>query len=262
VVGAGPPPAAGSDAELVAAGQPEALLRVSLQGLPAGTAAALRGAGISHVAVQEDARLPAHLVVRAEPGGGWAVTGPDGALRHRVNDPGPAAAGELVALFRREQAALTLASLENPGHPFPLDFGFAGGGTTFRLGQTVELRARAGRAGYLTLVDIDPAGKVTVLFPNRFDGANRVEAGEEVVIPTPAMNFAFRVQEPEGRGVVRAFLTERPLPLDFATGDGGEAAEAVARALRQAAGPPPVPGSTAVPVGSWATAYVVYEFVR
>ena len=166
-----------------------------------------------------------------------------------------------MAILRREQTAFELASLENPGYPFAVDFGFAGERSTFRLGETVSFRVRSARAGYLTIVDVDPAGKVTVIFPNRFDSANQVAAGQEVVVPTAAMNFSFQVQEPVGRGVVRAFVTEQPLALPFATSEA-QSAELILPALRSAVGAPPRPDPLAVPVGSWATAAVVYDFTR
>jgi len=256
-------PAPGVEAVLEAAPLRPAVLRVSIAALtPAGARAMSAAAwSLPHVELPATRGAPAALVVRPE-GSDWVVTGADGAERHRVAAGDPAAAArELAALLRRDQAALELASLENPGYPFAVDFGFAGERNSFRLGETVSFRVRSARAGYLTIVDLDPAGKVTVIFPNRFDAANQIRAGEEVVVPTTAMGFSFQVQEPVGRGVVRAFVTDRPLVLPFTAGEV-EAAELVGPALRAAAGAPPAPDPYAVPVASWASAAVVYDFTR
>ncbi len=258
-VARGSAPAAGTRATLAAAALSWPDLRVSVGTLEADARAALqRALGDGGVVLQAGPAAPAHLVVRPE-GGDWVVASADGAERQRVRAGDEAA---LAAALAREQAALSLASLENPAYPFALDFSFAGGKNAFRVGETVTFRARAARAGWLTVVDLDPAGKVTVIFPNRFDAENRVETGEEVVLPTSAMPFVFRMQEPAGRGVVRAFVTERPLRLDFATGGRAEIGK-LAAALREAAGTPETAADArAVPVGSWATAYVVYDVVR
>ena len=75
---------------------------------------------------------------------------------------------------------------------------------------------------------------------------------------TAAMPFEFRVEEPLGRGVVRAFVTERPLELNL--DDGGDTVTSLLAALRHAAGG--AAGETTLPLDGWATSYVVYDFTR
>jgi hypothetical protein len=74
------------------------------------------------------------------------------------------------------------------------------------------------------------------------------------------MDVEFEAQEPIGRGMVRAFLTERPLELGFTVGEPEDAA-AVVRALYRAAGGNSA-GTGALPVRTWATASVVYTIGR
>ena len=120
-------------------------------------------------------------------------------------------------------------------------------------------RIRSARGGYLTVVDVAPGGEVNVLYPNSYDRDNRVEPGQELTLPTAAMPFEFRVLVPRGRGVVRAFDTQRPLELTLDV--GGDTVSALLAALRAAAGPPPAPGD-AIPVDTWATSYVISDFTR
>jgi hypothetical protein len=238
----------------------EPRLRVTVGGLPEAVLSQLAVLGaVPHVTFLRDPMLPSHLVVRQD-GDGFAVTGADGSLRHRVGAASARAAAEGIAsIARREQVALMLASLENPAHPFAVDFAFGGDRNLFRIGEAISFRVRAGRDGYLTIVDLDPAGKVTVVYPNAFERGGRVTAGQEVVIPSPDAGFQFTVEEPAGRGVVRAFVTDRPLELDFEQGDLSRA-EAVAAALRKALGVTAADGP--LPVQGWATASVVYDFTR
>jgi hypothetical protein len=72
------------------------------------------------------------------------------------------------------------------------------------------------------------------------------------------MNLSFPAVEPAGRGIVRAFVTERPLVLPFTQGDA-TMADQIWTALRNAAGRPQIEGSDAIPVHNWATTAIVYE---
>jgi len=150
---------------------------------------------------------------------------------------------------------------------FDVDFAFGNGRTDFMLGETISFTVTSGREGYLTIVDLAPDGTVTVIFPNDLVSDNKVYPGRTLTIPTAEMNLQFTAVEPAGRGVVRALVTERPLIMPFAQGGGmaqGEAADAarIWTALRNAAGRPPIQGSDAIPVDTWATAAILYEIRR
>jgi hypothetical protein len=168
----------------------------------------------------------------------------------------------LADMLRREFGQFQLTELENPAHPFDLDFAFGNGRSDLELGETVSFRMRSERAGYLTIIDLAPDGTVNVIFPNQWVPDNRVSAGTTVEFPSADMNLRFPVIEPIGRGVVRAFLTERPLEVPFgATAEAAEAEE-IWVALRDAAGRPPARRSEAIPVDNWASEAIVYEIRR
>jgi hypothetical protein len=258
---AGAAPARGASAVLAAYDYPAAVLHVTAGAAPAAVMAYVERHPIANVALLNDPLTPSELTVRAD-GQAYVLAGPDGAVRHRIVGRTSEEIGEQLAeVLRHEQAALTLASLENPAHPFAVDFGFAGDGNTFHVGDTLAFRFRSAREGYLTIVDMDPAGKVTVVYPNAYQKDSRVAAGQEVVLPSPEMPFSFTAEEPAGRGVVRAFVTERPLALDFEEG-GPSRAAAVVEALRAAVGARPQGEGGAVPLLAWSTASVVYDITR
>jgi hypothetical protein len=251
----GPMPAVGAEAQLVAVQPGAAVLRVTVAGLPAQTIRDLQGRQVPGLALQSNPNTPAQLIVRTE-GAQVVVTGADGDERARVPAADP---GALASLLRNEAAAYALATLENPAHPWPVDFGFAQARNRFRLGEQVAFRVKSVRTGYLTVVDVAPGGAVTVVFPNEYDRNNRIEGGQEITLPTQSMPFEFRVEEPLGRGVVRAFVTERPLELS--TRDGGDTVAGLLAALRAAEGAS-MSDLTVLPVEHWATSYVVYDFTR
>ena len=108
--------------------------------------------------------------------------------------------------------------------------------------------------GYFTLVDLGTDGTVAVLYPVDTDEP-QVRAGTPVLVPDPEVREPLMTAEPFGRGVVRAFVTPRPLVITPPE-SGGVPAEAVLRALRDAT-TDPVSGR-ALP---WATTTVQYNIV-
>lgn len=254
---------AGDKAKLVSFAYPRAELRVSVSDIAVANRAALAQAlgSIAGVNLVQNRNDFAHLLIRPQENG-YVILGMDGAVRHTVEANGTAAVSTIAELIGREAGAHQLAVLDNPARPFNLEFGFAGNRSEFKLNDAIAFRAKASRAGYLTIVDLGTDGNVTVIFPNEAEKNNRVTAGQVVTLPTAAMRSAgyeFSALEPAGRGIVRAFLTEKPLNLSFTSGKAAQAAD-VARALRSAVGATSAAG--AMPVGNWATASVVYSISK
>lgn len=258
----GAAPRMGTHARIIAFPYPDPPLRVLVADLPAAARQPLAQATSagSGLILTDDPNVLANLIVRQQ-AQSYQVLGIDGAIRHTISAPSPqAAASALLPVLEKEQAARRLGMLQNPAHPFPLDFAFSGAKRSFRLAETIEFRVRSGRDGYLTVVDLGTDGTVSVIFPNDLEHDNRVRAGQQITLPTAAMNTEFVAEEPVGQGMVRAFVTERPLNLR--SQDGVIGAEAIAQALREAAGQSPLRGTDTVPVGSWATASIVYTITR
>lgn len=239
-------------------------LRVGVGGVDSATREALARAtadlaDIQWVVAERDF---SHLMLRRE-GTTLRVVGSDGALRH-VAPAGPDGAETLVAALKKEAAAKRLADMENPAPSFSLKVWLADQRTSFGIGEAVVFHALGGADGYLTLVDLGTDGTVTVLFPNPYDRDNRVRAGQEIVFPSEGMGSEIRALPPVGRGMVRAFLTPRPLDLpsgeEFTTG-GVLLADRIVEAVRKAVGEiPGAPG--ALRVEGWASASVIYDIRR
>ena len=230
---------------------PDATLRVSVAGVSPATRAALAAQLKNNTSIQlvEGARDFAHLLVRPKDNG-YAIIGLDGATRHVA-----ASADALSALLSQEAGAHQLASLENPAHPFSLDFSFKNNQKDFRVGDAVEFRARSSRDGYLTIVDLGTDGKVVVIYPSEAGQDNRIKADQEFTLPNG--DIKFEAQLPSGRGIVRAFVTDKPLAVGFSQGEATQAA-LVGKALRKAIGAT----GAAIPVSNWATASVVYAISK
>lgn len=234
-------------------------LRVSLQGLAPEAARVLSASVAGTPGVVEAPRGgETHLAIAADRDG-FVVLGRDGSVRHRIDASSPVeGAAALRPVLAQELGALQLEELRGPAETFSLDLSFTGAGGRFHAGDAVELRARAGRDGFLTLVDLGTDGTVVVLFPADVDDP-RVRELQSVVIPSAELRAQFapdppyQAAEPFGRGAVRAFVTPRPLRVT-SRDDGSVPAETVLRALREATTDP----ATGRPL-PWATTLLEYR---
>jgi len=107
--------------------------------------------------------------------------------------------------------------------------------TTCPLGSTMQIKVTTQENGFLFLFDINSAGQLTRIFPNKYDkpkqrGLSRihgyVKAGQTVTIPDDNYGFDFTAREPIGKGLVVALLVEKKLvglPDEFKTLEAAEA---------------------------------------
>lgn len=69
------------------------------------------------------------------------------------------------------------------------------GPATFKVGEALSVTVRSREACYLTLINIDRAGRGTVVYPNDFDQNNLLEAGKELKIPADGAPYQFRLRD-------------------------------------------------------------------
>src|SRR5215510_883901 len=96
-------------------------------------------------------------------------------------------------------------------------------GQDLTVGSRVSFRISTKRAGYLILVDVDPNGKLTQIYPNPMSlmttggnrqNANYVRPGKPIQVPNssdPYAGFEFIASPPYGNGLVVAFLSDVPV---------------------------------------------------
>lgn len=176
----------------------------------------------------------------------------------------------VLSLLDNLTATTLLSRLENPSSEFAVDVRVNGKeADEVAIDDTVTFTARASRDCYLYLVDIDPAGKITVLFPNKFSSSNKLTADKIYNMPLPDV-YRLRIEGPAGPEVVKAIATVAPLRLDVLAQDKGEFAPLSGKAsdtarlllqqLRQAvnASASPLPagakGADLTATAGWATA--------
>jgi hypothetical protein len=96
-------------------------------------------------------------------------------------------------------------------------------GADITVGSRVSFRVSTKKPGYLILVDVDAAGKLTQIYPNPMSlttaaaarqNSNHLRPGRPVQIPTPGDGFAgfeFVASPPFGTAMVVAILSDRPV---------------------------------------------------
>jgi hypothetical protein len=98
-------------------------------------------------------------------------------------------------------------------------------GTELPVGTQISFRVTAKKPGYLILVDVDAAGKVSQIYPNASsllrprgmdEVLNRIKPGQRVTIPqagNPFAGFIFVASPPTGVAMIVAILSDRPVQL-------------------------------------------------
>jgi len=85
-----------------------------------------------------------------------------------------------------------------------------GCGGTYKIGDKLIVYFRSSKDSYLNLFDVSPAGRVRLIFPNRYRTDNFLEADIVHAIPTEGDDFEFEVTPPTGKGAIRAMATLTP----------------------------------------------------
>lgn len=80
----------------------------------------------------------------------------------------------------------------------------------YAIGDKMRLSVKVNRDCFLTLIDIGPTGKGTIVFPNQYAPSNAVKAGVTYVIPDPSAGFEFEVAPPAGVELIRAIASREP----------------------------------------------------
>ena len=91
------------------------------------------------------------------------------------------------------------------------------------VGSKIGFRVATKKAGYLILLDVDAAGKLTQIFPNPTaatrgarEASNLVKPGRTLTIPqlgTPYAGFEFVADLPAGIAMVVALLSDKPVQV-------------------------------------------------
>lgn len=91
----------------------------------------------------------------------------------------------------------------------------------YQIGEKITFFIRTEEDCYLTLLDINPRGKITVLFPNKHQKENFVNGGKTYQIP-PKKFLGLKVKPPYGEDRLKAIATldsSFPIELNLSEND-------------------------------------------
>jgi hypothetical protein len=133
--------------------------------------------------------------------------------------PGPAATTPAPSV-----GAPSESSVPKPENGAELSLDIAPG-AEIAVGTKVTFRISTRKEGYLLLLDVDAAGKLTQIYPNPMSvmstagdpqDSNQVRPGKSVLIPDPTdpyAGFEFVASPPQGTAMVVALLSDRPVQM-------------------------------------------------
>ena len=90
-------------------------------------------------------------------------------------------------------------------------------GPRIALGAALDIVVESDRKGHLLVLDIDAAGRLVQIFPNRHSLASgvsdHIQAGQRVVLPGEQASFRFRAEPPLGPGTLIAVVSSESVRL-------------------------------------------------
>ncbi len=86
--------------------------------------------------------------------------------------------------------------------------------TSFKVGETMQMRFTSEKGGQLLVFDINSKGALTLIMPNQYyDEAFKLKANQEFTIPEKHWGFDLPAQEPLGEGSLLTILVEEGIDL-------------------------------------------------
>ena len=110
---------------------------------------------------------------------------------------------------------------------------------TYAIGENVRLFLETSQDAYVTVLNVDPSGETTRLFPNRYQPDNFVPANRAIEVGDPNSGFRIVVGGTIGIELLKVIASTRPIPMFEAlrSSDAGpfqvlrEEPESIARSL-------------------------------
>jgi hypothetical protein len=113
------------------------------------------------------------------------------------------------------ETAVVPASYSNPGDAMvKVWLNKSGAEPRYHSGEKMEINVSAAKDCNLMIFDFDGRGKLTQLFPNQFQQASSVKAGQTVAIGGDSSSFDYTASLPKGRQVSSERIFVYAYPLD------------------------------------------------
>ena len=84
--------------------------------------------------------------------------------------------------------------------------------STYALGDSVRMFVQTNKDAYVTVLNVDPNGETTVLFPNRYQSANLVQANRPLEVPAPNSQSRIVVTGSVGTEMLKVLASTERVP--------------------------------------------------
>jgi hypothetical protein len=84
---------------------------------------------------------------------------------------------------------------------------------TYARGEAVNIKLKVNENAYVAVYNVGPKGKVTQLFPNRFQKENLIKAGHEVQVPSAGSGAEIKVSGNVGGELIKVIASNKPLKV-------------------------------------------------
>ena len=88
--------------------------------------------------------------------------------------------------------------------------------STYALGEQVRMFVQTSKDAYVAVLNVDPTGNTTVLFPNKYQSDNSLRANQPVEVPDLSSQSKVVVTGPVGTELLKVIASTKPFPLSQA----------------------------------------------
>lgn len=85
-------------------------------------------------------------------------------------------------------------------------------GAVYQVGESINIFFRANKSCYVVIYDIRPDGKITLLFPNRYDTNNYIAPNVTYKLPISTA-YSLKVTPPEGKEYIQIIASTSYIPI-------------------------------------------------
>lgn len=84
---------------------------------------------------------------------------------------------------------------------------------TYAKGETVKLNVKVNEDAYVAIYNVGPTGKITQLFPNKFQKDGLLKAGHVTSVPPVDSKTAIKVTGDTGAELIKVVASNKPLKI-------------------------------------------------
>lgn len=84
---------------------------------------------------------------------------------------------------------------------------------TYAKGEAVKLKVKVNEDAYVAIYNVGPTGKLTLLFPNKFQKEGMIKAGHDAQVPPAGSKTEIKVTGDTGAELIKVVASNKPLKI-------------------------------------------------